>query len=117
MSAIGIRVSKETVKELVESLQKAYKSGDVGMIKCIAVLLDFSRGDHVGAIAHRHGVSLSGTITWIKKLLVEGVAGLKPRWKGGRPPKLTKRPKKALEKQWVRVPRRHGFGVGVETVP
>jgi transposase len=96
MSSIRITVSKETVKELVKALQKAYKSGDARMIKRISALLDFSRGDTVEEIAQRHGVSLSSMYVWIKKLLVEGVAGLKPRWKGGRPPKLTKSQKKAL---------------------
>jgi hypothetical protein len=33
------------VKELTKALQKAYKSGDVKMIRRILVLLDYSRGD------------------------------------------------------------------------
>ena len=96
MSRIRISVSKATVNELVEALQKAYRSGDAGMIKRIAVLLDFSRGEGVEAIAQRHGVSLSSIYSWIKKLLVEGVAGLKPNWKGGRPAKLSKSQKREL---------------------
>ena len=96
MSHIRIRVSKETVNELVKALHKAYKSGDAGMIKRIAVLLDFSRGDEVEALAQRHGVAAASIYNWLKKLLVEGVAGLKPRWKGGRPAKLSKSQKKAL---------------------
>jgi transposase len=112
MSRIRISVSKATVNELVEALQKAYRSGDAGMIKRIAVLLDFSRGDNMEAIAQRHGVSLSSIYTWIKKLLVEGVAGLKPSWKGGRPAKLTKSQKKELGELIDAGPEAAGFRSG-----
>ena len=96
MLVARIAVSKETVNQMAMALQSAYKSGDAGMIKRISVLLDFSRGDDVEAIAQRHGVSLSSIYNWIKKLLVEGVAGLKPKWKGGRPSKLTKKQKREI---------------------
>ena len=69
MSHIRITVSKETVNEMVKALQKAYKSGDAGMIKRISVLLDFSRGENVEAIAQRYEVSFSSIYAWIKKLL------------------------------------------------
>jgi len=96
MLAARITVSKATVNQMVQALQKAYKSGDVGMIKRISVLLDFSRGEPVENIVKQHGVSSSSIYEWIKKLLVEGVAGLKAKWQGGRPSKLTKSQKKAL---------------------
>jgi transposase len=112
MSHIRIRVSKETVNELVKALHKAYKSGDARMIQRIAVLLDFSRGDEVEALAQRHGVAAASIYNWLKKLLVEGVAGLKPRWKGGRPPKLTKKQKKALGQMIDAGPEAAGFRSG-----
>ena len=112
MSHIRIRVSKATVNELVKALQKAYKSGDARMIRRIAVLLDFSRGEAVESIAARHGVSPSSIYEWIKKLLIEGVAGLKPEWKGGRPPKLTKNQKKALGEMIDAGPEAAGFRSG-----
>jgi transposase len=112
MSHIRITVSKATVNELVKALQKAYKSGDASMIRRIAVLLDFSRGASVESIAAQHGVSRSSIYEWIKKLLVEGVAGLKPTWKGGRPPKLTKSQKKALGQMIDAGPEAAGFASG-----
>lgn len=112
MSHIRIAVSKATVNELVKALHKAYKSGDARMIQRIAVLLDFSRGASVESIAAQHGVSASSIYEWIKKLLVEGVAGLKPRWKGGRPPKLTKKQKKALGQMIDAGPEAAGFRSG-----
>jgi len=112
MSHIRIRVSKETVNELVKALHKAYKSGDARMIQRIAVLLDFSRGEGVESIAAQHGVSPASIYEWIKKLLVEGVAGLKPIWKGGRPPKLSKHQKKTLGEMIDAGPEAAGFGSG-----
>jgi len=41
---VRIRMSRETVKDMMESPQKSYRSGDAAMMKRIAVLLDFSRG-------------------------------------------------------------------------
>jgi transposase len=91
-----ISISKETVKELVKALQKAYKSGDAKMVRRVSVLLDFARGEAVEALAQRHAVSVSAIYAWLKKLMVEGVDSLKPRWKGGRPSKLSKTQKKRL---------------------
>ncbi len=96
MMNIRIRVSKPTVKRMLDVLQKAYKSGDARMIHRIVVLLDFSRGDELESIAQRHSVSVSSIYEWIKKLMVEGVEGLKPKWKGGRPSKLKPSQKKHL---------------------
>lgn len=112
MSHIRITVSKATVNEMVKALQKAYKSGDAGMIKRISVLLDFSRGDDVEAITQRHGVSLSSIYNWIKKLMVEGVAGLTAKWRGGRPSKLTKSQKKELGELIDAGPEAAGFRSG-----
>ncbi len=72
MMNIRIRVSKPTVKRMLDVLQKAYKSGDARMIQRIVILLDFSRGDELESIAQRHGVSVSSIYEWIKKLMVEG---------------------------------------------
>jgi transposase len=91
-----IRIGKETVKELVAGLQKAYKSGDVKMVRRVSTLLDVSRADGIEVAAQTHGVSRSSVYAWLKQLMVEGVASLKPKWKGGRPSKLTKTQKKRL---------------------
>jgi transposase len=109
MSMIRIRVSKATVNQLITALQKAYKSGDARMIKRINVLLDFSRNEAIETIAQHHEVSTSAIYEWIKKLLVEGVAGLKPKWKGGRPAKLTPRQKKRLSQLIEAGPQAAGF--------
>mgnify|MGYP003794501391 FL=1 len=84
------------VKQMTKSLHKAYKSGDRKMIRRILVLLDYSRGDGSNEIANKHGIARSTIYVWLKQLLVKGVTSLKPNWKGGRPPKLTKSQKKHL---------------------
>lgn len=91
-------------------LPKAYKSGDIRMVRCIHVMLDYSRGESPTAIAERHGVSVSSIYVWLRKLLLDGLESLKPRWKGGRPAKLTKRQKKELVDLLDAGPEAAGFG-------
>ena len=62
----------------------------------ILVLLDYSRGDKPAEIAAKHGIAISSLYLWLHKLLVEGLHSLKPKWKGGRPAKLTQTQKKVL---------------------
>lgn len=93
---IRIRISNEMVKELTKALGKAYKSGDGKMIRRILVLLDYSRGDCPDTIASKHGIVRATIYAWLKQLLVDGLASLKPSWKGGRPSKLRKNQKKRL---------------------
>ena len=109
MLQMRIRMSKETVKQLVSALQRAYKAGDAKMVRRIAVLLDIERGEAVETIAERHGVSRSSVYVWLRTLLVAGVASLRPRWKGGRPSKLTKTQKKHLQELVKAGPQAAGF--------
>lgn len=109
MLQMRIRMSKETVKQLVSALQRAYKAGDVRMVRRISVLLDIERGEAVEAIAERHDVSRSSVYVWLRTLLVAGVASLQPRWQGGRPSKLTKTQKKRLQELIQDGPQAAGF--------
>jgi transposase len=112
MMNIRIRMSQETVKQMIGMLHRAYKSGDVKMVRRIEVLLDYSRGDCPTEIAARHGISVSSLYAWLKQLLVDGLESLKPRWKGGRPCKLTKQQKKVLGELIDGGPEAAGFGSG-----
>ena len=109
---IRIRISRETVKALMNALQKAYKSGDTRMVQRIAALLDFSRGDDPRAIASKHGVAVSSVYAWLKHLLSEGLASLKPQWRGGRPKKLTARQRQQVS-AWLKAgPQAAGYPTG-----
>ena len=104
-----ISITRETVRGLVAALQKAYKAGDAKLVRRMSALLDVARGDVVDAIAPKHGVSPSSVYEWVKRLMVEGVAGLQPQWRGGRPSKLTKTQKRCLC-AWVKAgPQAAGF--------
>jgi transposase len=112
MLKLRIRLSKETVKKLGSALQRAYKAGDVRMVRRVAALLDIGRGDPVETVAQRHGVGRSSVYAWLSALLVGGVASLQPRWKGGRPSKLTKRQKQQLIELVKAGPQAAGFPCG-----
>jgi transposase len=100
------------VKELTKALPKAYKSGDGKMIQRILVLLDYSRGDSPDTIASKHGIVRSSIYAWLQQLLVEGLASLKPGWKGGRASKLNKSQKKRLS-EWIKAgPQAAGYPTG-----
>lgn len=112
MMNIRIRMTREMVKKLMKALQKAYQSGDAAMVKRIAVLLDFSRGDTPATIAAKHGVGVSSIYAWLKQLLTDGLTSLKPRWRGGRPRKLTANQRQRLS-QWLKAgPAAAGYPTG-----
>jgi len=93
---IRIRIGSETVKQLMKALHQAYKSGDTRMVKRIAALLEFSRGDTPEQIASKHGVAVSTVYDWLKQLLSAGLASVKAHWRGGRPKKLTRKQRQQL---------------------
>lgn len=103
---------QETVNGLVKALHQAYKAGDSGMVRRISVLVGLSQGEAVSAVADRQGVSRTTAYEWLKAFMVEGVAGLKPEWKGGRPPKLTGSQKKRLAERVTAGPLAAGFLAG-----
>lgn len=109
---IRIRVSAATVKQLMQGLHKAYQSGDARMVKRIAVLLDFSGGVSVEALASKHDVSVSSIYAWLKLLLSEGMASLKPTWRGGRPSKLTPTQRQQLSQRLKAGPQAAGYPTG-----
>lgn len=112
MMNIRIRISNETVKQMITLLQKTYKSGDAQMACRILVLLDYSRGDKPAEIAAKHGIAISSLYLWLHKLLVEGLHSLKPKWKGGRPAKLTQTQKKHLCQLIEAGPQAAGYPTG-----
>lgn len=107
-----LTVSKETVNQLIEKLQQAYKAGDVRMVRRISALLGVSRGESVSEIALMLGVSTSSIYEWLKQLMVTGVDGLKVEWKGGRPSKLTPNQRKKLGELIDAGPQAAGFRSG-----
>jgi transposase len=104
-----ILISKETVNELIKALHRAYKAGDVKLVRRISALVSLSRGEKVSEIAGILGIAPSSVYEWLKQLMVAGVAGLKPYWKGGRPAKLTPSQRKRLAELIDAGPQAAGF--------
>src|SRR3954453_15493522 len=112
MSMVSIRITTETRKELEATLCRAFKAGDLGMVKRVTALLGVAREEPVPLIAAGVGVSPSTVYAWLRAFLLEGVAGLRVRWRGGRPRKLTKTQRERLAAIIEAGPEAAGFPTG-----
>jgi transposase len=112
MLSVSIRITTDTRKELEATLSRAFKAGDLGMVKRVTALLGIAREEPVKVIALGVGVSPSTVYAWLRALLVEGVAGLRVRWRGGRPTKLTKTQRQRLTAIVEAGPAAAGFPTG-----
>lgn len=96
MLNIRIGISQETVKALEGTLRQAYRAGDAAMVKRATAMLRLSRKESAVCIAAELGCSVASIYEWLKKLVYDGVGGLKITWRGGRPSKLSKHQKVRL---------------------
>ena len=112
MSTVSIRITTETRKALDETLGRAFKAGDLGMVKRVTALLGIARDEPVRLIASGVGVSPSTVYVWLRAFLLEGVAGLRVQWRGGRPRKLTKTQRERLAAIIEAGPEAAGFPTG-----
>lgn len=96
---IRIQLSRQTVKALQVRLQQAYRQEDVRLVCRISALLDqWVNRVPVVVLAERWGFSPSTFYEWLMALLVQGLASLVYRRRGGRKAKLTPTQKKRLGK-------------------
>ena len=65
-----ILISKETINDLIETLQPACKAGDAKAMRRISALISLSRGEKVSDIAATLGVASSSVYEWLKQLMV-----------------------------------------------
>jgi transposase len=112
MSTVSIRITTETRKALEATLSRAFKAGDLGMVKRATALLGIAREEPVTLIAQGVGVSPSTVYAWLRSFLLEGVAGLRVKWRGGRPRKLTKTQRERLAAIIEAGPEAAGFPTG-----
>ena len=70
MSTISIRITTETRKELEATLSRAFKAGDLEMVKRATALLGIAREEPVRLIAEGVGVSPSTVYAWLRTFLV-----------------------------------------------
>lgn len=112
MTQMRIRISAELSKQLTATLSQAYRAGDLRLARRVIGLLAIGRGEAVPSIAETVGVSPGSVYAWLKALLVEGVAGLRVQWRGGRPSKLTRTQKRRLVELVKVGPRAAGYPTG-----
>ncbi len=112
MTRVSIRISGDTSKQLSAILARAYRAGDLPLVKRVSALLAIGRGEAVETIATSLGGSASTVYGWLTTFLVEGVAGLQVRWRGGRPCKLTPTQKGRLKELVAAGPQAAGFPTG-----
>jgi transposase len=112
MTGMRIRISGELGKELTTILRQATRAGDLRLFRRVSALLAIGRGEAVPSIATSLGVSPASIYGWLKALLVEGIAGLRVEWRGGRPSKLTKTQKRRLVEVVKAGPQAAGYPTG-----
>ena len=112
MTTVSIRITAPTRKELETTLRSAFKAGDLPLVKRVSALLGISRGESVDEVAAGVGASASSVYAWLAALVLEGVAGLRVQWKGGRPPKLTPTQRQRLAEVVKAGPEAAGFPTG-----
>ncbi len=112
MTRVSIRIGTETSKQLTGVLARAYRAGDLPLVKRVSALLAIGRGETVETIARGLGGSPSAVYGWLTAFLVEGVAALQVQWKGGRPSKLTPTQQARLQELVTAGPQAAGFPTG-----
>ncbi len=112
MTGISIRTTTKTRKQLEATLRQAFKAGDVTLVKRVTALLGLARGEAADGVAASVGVGRSTVYGWLRRFLLEGVAGLRVRWQGGRPPKLTPTQRQRLAEIVTAGPEAAGFPTG-----
>ena len=112
MTPISMRITTTTRKQLEATLRQAFKAGDLPLVKRATALLGIARGEPAEAVASGVGVSPSSVYAWLRAFLLEGVAGLRVQWRGGRPSKLTKAQRERLAALIEAGPEAAGFPTG-----
>ena len=112
MTRVSIRISRQTSTHVHTVLARAYRAGDLALVKRVSALLAIGRGEAVETIAASLGVAPSTVYGWLTTFLVERVAGLRVRWRGGRPCTLTPTQKRRLCEVVTAGPQAAGFPTG-----
>ena len=112
MTPVSIRITTTTRKQLEATQRQAFKAGDLSLVRRVTALLGIARGEPAESVAAGVGVSPSSVYAWLRAFLLEGAAGLRVRWRGGRPSKLTKAQRERLAAIIEAGPEAAGFPTG-----
>lgn len=109
MLPFRLRLSKLKMKELSIALEKHRQLGDLKTMIRMQDLLSVASGHDVSTVSAIFQVSLQSVYHWINRYCCQGIFGLLPRQRAGRPSKLTKLDRK----RWVKLieagPEANGF--------
>ena len=112
MTPVSIRLTLPTRKELERTLRRAFQAGDLPLVKRVTALLGIARGEPVAQIAAGVAASPASVYAWLHACLLEGAAGLRVHWRGGRPSKLTPTQRQQLAALIDAGPEAAGFPTG-----
>jgi len=112
MPSVSIRITTATRKELEATLRRAFQAGDLPLVKRVTALLGIARGERVVQLAAGIGVSPASVYSWLQTFLLEGAAGWRVHWRGGRPAKLTPTQRERLAALIDAGPEAAGFPTG-----
>lgn len=93
---LRIRITTPTRKQMIEQLQRAYRTGHLRLVKRIHALLAVAEGRPVEAVGEVLGLSGQTVRNYLHDFLRRGVASLHYRRPTGRPAKLTKSQRREL---------------------
>jgi transposase len=106
---VRMTLSGETRKVLHEHLQHAYATHAIRLIRRIHALLWLGEGKSVGEIAEVLGLGEQTVRDWVHAFVLNGVARLSDRPRGGRPSKLTAVQRHELRQHLVDGPEAAGY--------
>ncbi len=98
MAYFRLKLRNNTKKKLECLLQSARKNGRHNLVKRILAILAINRTYTYRATSEILHVCEESIRLWVIQFILKGIAGITPRKRSGRPPKLTKTQKKELEK-------------------
>lgn len=109
MLSFRLRLTSQQRRALLKELNLAQRKGDLRTTMRFLGVLAISEQGNVGEVAHTLKVSSEAVRSWVKRLLVNGVKGLKANKPPGRPSRLTKSQRRELCKLIDDGPAQAGF--------
>jgi transposase len=109
MPGMRLTLSTQTRKALERGRRQAESRGDVRTAKRMMAILAVADGYVSAQIAPLLHVSEESIRLWVKAFVLHGAAGLRSTKSAGRPPKLTKGQKRALERMINEGPSAAGY--------
>lgn len=116
----AIRAERKTAAEqrkLVQLRSEAKRAGDLDLWRRAKAVLGYIRGRSVIQMSDELDVTRGAINRWLQWFNAEGVDGLRPRPRSGRPPRLREAQCNELKELILAGPQAAGFSTGIWTGP